>query len=251
MLLASAVAVSHGLTIDCLFSNMNAQTSPTMSYTCQATITVDGNPDITAVTGTHSQGMTNANVGGFYLSNGYMLKVDKIPSNLATYFPNLVQISWDNSRLKTLTAADLAPFPNLFLISANMNMLRQLDGDLFKNNPYLRYAYFQYNTIELIGPEIFDGLNYLTDLQFYGNRCVQYTMMMQIYQGYTIQDFKDDLIFLCGPDGSSSSPIDGSCPANCSATLSVLEAEIAEVELDFNEGCWTRLMKTLAVWFNL
>lgn len=244
------MAVSHGFTIDCQYSNQNFGNSPSTTYTCTATINVNGDPNtITAVTGAHSQGMTNANVGGFRMQSGYLLKVDKLPSNLATYFPNLIQISWDYARLKTITQADLQPFPNLVYFSAQMNMLRELDGELFKYNPYLQYAYFQYNSIELVGPGFLDGLDHLTDVQFYGNRCTPMSMMMP-GPNYLVRDYVNDIQYMCGADDSSSS-IDGSCPANCSSTLTVLETEISAVELGFSQGCWHKLMNTLKVWFNL
>lgn len=139
LLLAAAVAISQGITMDCKYYTSTHGILSTSAYTCQATIeTIDnsGDPDtITAVTGNHSQGMTNANVG-----------------------------------LKTITSADLQPFPNLVIININQNLLRELDGDLFKYNPYLRYIYLSNNAIERVGLGFLDGLEDLTGVQFVGNR---------------------------------------------------------------------------------
>lgn len=222
-------------------------------YACSAQITEDGSDDITSLTGTHTGGMTNANVQALLLTSNYMAKFNKLPSNLATYFPNLVAITVDNSRMKTLTKADLAPFPNLIYLSAQMNMIRVLEGDVFSSNPLLQYLNLAYNSIQYVGAGFLSTNTALSSIQFQYNRCLGQNMYMYISPDYTIANYISDVNFLCGPDDGSSSggSTADSCPANCTASALSLEAQLDAVEATFSEPCWVRLMNIIKAWFHL
>lgn len=253
LLLASALAVTNGIQVSCSYSTMGMSYVSGSPYTCQATLTEDGSDDITLLSGAHTGSMTNANVQGFYVMGAYQTKFNKLPSNLATYFPNLVYISVDNTRMKTLTSADLKPFSNLVYFSAQMNLLRVLPGDTFDFNLYLAYLNLAYNSIQYVGAGFLSKNTLLTNIQFQYNRCLGQSMYMYIGNGYTVADYVSDVNFLCGPGGSSSGgygTID-SCPANCTASANILEAEIDEIQAVFTEPCWIRLKNMIKAWFCL
>lgn len=222
------LAASSGFTIDCQYRTDSWSAYLNDAYVCIATLTEDGNPDITVVTGIHEADKSASDVLGFYLSSGYNLRIFKLPSNLATYFPSLKGISWTSSKLATIKAADLKPFPNLLILDLSVNVIRKLDGDLLQYNPQLVALNIASNYIDSIGKGIFNGLTQLQYIYFYGNPCVGLSqMLLPIGQDYSIADYQADLEHLCSPLQPTGS---GSCSANCTARFDILEGQVSAIE---------------------
>lgn len=227
-LVLATVLAANGFIIDCQYSTLTVFTAVNNAYVCQAMPTEDGNPDITAVTGTHQAGKSELDVTMFIMGPGQYLRVFKLPSNLATHFPNLKGIIWQSSRLETIKAVDLKPFPNLVLVDFSWNMIHQIDGDVFKNNPKLIVISFNGNHIENIGKGLFNGLSQLQDFNFYGNPCMGIGQnMMTIGPNYSIADCQADVEHCCSPLQSSDS---GACSANCTARFDILEGKVSAIE---------------------
>lgn len=208
---------------------------------------LDNNDAITAVTdsgATADPTLQTSDVKWFTLSNGNSLRMNQLPSNLATIFPNLIGLQWMNSRLRTIKPSDLAPYPNLVFFSVNTNLISKLDGNLFQNNHQLHYLDLGTNEIEEIGPGLLNGLNSLTYFNIFGNTCTGTGMQfMLVPLVNTNIDIQQDLDYVCGPSKSSqssgSSQASGSCSsdpclANCSARAAALLSRAITVNENVN-----------------
>lgn len=227
---ASVFAASNGLIFDCSYATSDYGFGSV--YGCGATVsTVDNNEAITSVTdsqGSADSTLQTSDVKWLYLSNGYNLRVEKLPSNLATIFPNLVGIDWMSSKLRTVSPSDFSSYPNLVSVKFQMNMIRHLDGNLFQNNHLLQVIDFSWNSIHEIGPGLLNGLNSLTYVLIQGNICTGTSNLYINPPLYTIADLQRELDFICGPETSDSSSSDA-CFANCTARAAALETRVNEV----------------------
>lgn len=158
------LAASNAIIIDCNYSMKNWAQSGIV-YTCDATINTLGNNEaITAVTdfgATADPTLQTSDVKWFVLTNAQNLRVDHFPSNMATIFPNLVGIIWVDSRLKSISPADLSPYPSLIFFAVSRNMIRKLDGKLFQNNKKLQQIDYELNAIQEIGPGLLNALTWI------------------------------------------------------------------------------------------
>lgn len=233
MVLASLLAASNAITIDCNYASADWGYGLGSKYTCQATIgTLDNNEAITAVTdstGSATPGLTNSDVEYFYLY-GYNLRIETIPSNFATIFPNLLGIYWVNTKLRTISPSDLSSFPNLVIISVGTNMITKLDGNLFQNNHQLLGIDLTNNRIREIGPGLLSGLNSLTYFNILGNICTGSTLQLFINPPYiTLAKIKRSLDFACGPLAGSAEtppPCPDACLVNCTARAAALQIRV-------------------------
>lgn len=195
------LTASNALTINCQYSSRLWTGGLNQVYTCNGWVTVDCNPEITAVTGTHASGMTNSDVVGFSLNYdakvGYLQHYN-LPSNLSSYFPNLRGIAWAGSKLDSIKATDLQPFPNLVNLNIGRNYLRQVDGDLLKFTPKLKVLLMSDNYIRKVGVGLFQGITQLTTFDFSLNPCIgNGEMIPAISKNYTIANLQADLERLC------------------------------------------------------
>lgn len=167
----------------------------------------------------------NADVKWFALSNGYGYRVEHLPSNFATFFPNLVGLQWMGTYLRTIKPSDLSPYPNLVFLGLSMNLIHELDGNLFQNNHKLQFIDLTSNQIQKIGTGLLSGLNSLTGLYLYSNPCTGTAYQLLINPPYnTAADASRDLDSLCGP--STPSEELGTCDpclANCTARGAALQ----------------------------
>ncbi len=125
-------------------------------------------------------------------------KVDFIPLDIFSEFPNLNGLQIDDTNLPTLKAelfkAELENIKYLFLpwnairsiepsafqyltklkwINLRYNSLQSLPNQIFQNNPDLMYIGLEWNSINSIHPNFFDGLNRLKQIEFRFNDCSQ------------------------------------------------------------------------------
>lgn len=150
---------------------------------------------------------------------------DRMPSNMAALFPNLVAIQWTSSGLKYLSASDFASWTNLVQVNFMGNHLRYLDGDLFSNNHNLQTIDFTMNPIEVIGDGFFIGLNELTQISFMSVKCLGMSYMQS---QQNIEETKSDIQYLCGP---LTVPGDvGECHAACDDRLTAIDVSLAVVQ---------------------
>lgn len=231
LVLAFVLASSNGFVIDCVYATGNYYQGLNQKYSCRATITTNGNPDITTVTGNHNAGKTLNDVQIFILgSNSDITPLYKFPSNFATVFPGLIGIMWTNTKMRTISAADLQQFPNLVYLNVGSNFLTKIDGDLFKYNPHITSVDFSSNFIRTIDTSFLDDIPLLTAAYFMMNRCYVMTQLIPTTIGqysYFIANLKRDLDHVCGP---RVLPNTGACSANCTSRFDAIESEVSAVE---------------------
>jgi Leucine-rich repeat (LRR) protein len=94
----------------------------------------------------------------YFMLNSFKENANKIPKNLAQFFPRLTGISWTSASLESITVEDLKQFPELFTLNVNSNELTTLEDDLFKYNQKLLVAYFYNNKVENLGKDLLANL---------------------------------------------------------------------------------------------
>lgn len=151
--------------------------------------------------------------------------VDKLPTGISRFFPNLVAITWSYARLKVLSQSDFKPFPNLIQANFPMNMIRKLDGDLFKFNKKLQWIDFGSNSIRVVEENFFDGLDDLKQIMFYSNPCLG----MMAMPAMNIEQTKSDILWLCAP------PEVTKCPQECTDRFDAVESRVTGVETETSE----------------
>lgn len=254
-MLATILAASNGITIDCIYYTSDFGYNLSSIYACQSFVsTLDNNEAITAVTdsgATADPSLTTADVKWFTLGNGYSLKIDRIPSNMATIFPNLVGIQWIGTKLKELSPSDLLPYPNLVFLIVSGNMLRKLDGNLFQNNHQLQYLELSQNAISEIGPGFLNGCNALTFFSIYGNICTGQSSPFYLSQpDNTLSDLQRGLAFVCGPEDNEPTSSDA-CLANCTARAVALQTRVNILTESVNAPWYYKLrmfLKAVLLW---
>lgn len=231
------LTASNAIIIDCSYTNTDWGWGLSYVYTCIAKVsTLDNNEAVTVITnsdGSATPGLTSSDVKWFYLTNDNNQRIETIPSNFATVFPNLHGINWMKTRLRRVLPSDLAPYPNLVFVSFSYNMIRELDGNLFQNNRKLQYVEFTANSIREIGTGLLSGLNDMTvtnSFQMYGNICNGYTSELRLNPPeITLADVQRTLDTLCGPSSESSRsppPCADACLTNCTARAAELQIRV-------------------------
>lgn len=147
-------------------SFLTAPSTGVMLYTCT------GNPGtgpVSNVSGNHLAGKSNTDVQGVnFFGIGYTLN-----QGITNFFPNIIAISYQ-AQLESITADDLAPFPNLIHLSLRGNMIQTLDANLFQHTTQLIFVEFSENLIIRVGTNIFAGLNALISAYFNLNICIDF-----------------------------------------------------------------------------
>lgn len=240
VVLASMLTASNGVTIDCQYIIGFWGPGAHNLYSCQGTVTDDGGDVITSVTGTLDAGKSLSDVQFFNLVTlDHVVHIYKLPSNFGTIFPGLLGFSWSNSQLRTITAADLQPFPNLTRLEINYNFIRHLDGDLFKYNPKLIDIEMYGNYIESVGKGIFSGLTALQYIEYFSNICIPNIPTPFMGPTYTVTDLQADFEHLCGPltvpDNS------GACSEKCTLRFDALETEVSAIEVRLTAPWYEKL----------
>lgn len=120
----------------------------------------------------------------------------KFPRELSTFFPNLKYIDIFDCGLEEITKEDLKHFPKLEKLKVDSNKLKFLPGDLFEYNPKIRHLTFTNNKIDAIGEQLVDKLEFLTDADFSGNKCINFKFSTDFD---TIEELKEIIKRECKP----------------------------------------------------
>lgn len=169
--LFAVVSCVHGLAFVCDFGDFGSKTIG-VHYGCNVTSIIAGD-DIDVleiVTGDHVRGKSNSDVLSLTVQNQQIL--NSIPRDIEKFFPGLIKMKWTFGTLTSVSAEDLEPFFNLLVFEISNNNLASLDGDLFSNNPSIRWINFQNNFIEQIDDELLTDLNSLSHVNLRGNACI-------------------------------------------------------------------------------
>lgn len=174
LLIIAIAATAQSIVFNCRFSVLNQILVVGSAYTCEVleVLVVENEDDsltLQNLTGRHVVGKTSDDVG-------LLLIVDQtfnsIPKNIETFFPNLVALGIERSKLLTISAIDLQPFPKLKVLGLYGNDLTSLHRGLFEFNPELVMIEFSANQIEFIDSELLENLDYLQHFYILNNQCV-------------------------------------------------------------------------------
>ena len=95
-----------------------------------------------------------------------------LPTGIDKFFPNLLGLDVQGSKLKSVTQDDLKPLTQLEYVSFWKNDLESLDGDLFKFNSKLQYVAFFNNKLNYVGENLLSNLKDLKECVFNFNPCI-------------------------------------------------------------------------------
>lgn len=187
------VAMTQGLQIQCnfYFNTYEFESVGPQVYSCSGTFVAYGDQSaVVSVNGDHMSGKSNANVEGLNIYNEVGL-----PRNIAQFFPNLKALELKKVGLKTISAADLQPFPQLMHFEAWGNKLTSLDSDLFKFNPKVQFIGLNENLIANVGANFFSYLPAVKQIQLLDNVCISSFAWTE----KTWAKLKAELPILCPP----------------------------------------------------
>lgn len=153
------------------------------------------------------------------------------PEYLGIYPKNLKAIVIKQSKLRKITAPNLAGFCNLEYLDLSFNQLLVLKPNLFASNPNLTKIWLNNNKIYHIDSTTFNGLKQLNGLSLTENVC--YTASANnLHDALAISKHSlcsDELLFLCGAFSQAIDALGYKIPPelqNMSQSLNLLQTMI-------------------------
>ena len=125
---------------------------------------------IFTVSKNHIDGLTRMDLKVLFYYPVYF-QLDSMPSNVATFFPNIEIIVCASCGLWYIDAVDLEQYQHLTYLLLNNNHFTTLPGDLLKYSPNIVDLHLSGNEISSIGEGFFDAVPKLDTLDFSGNPC--------------------------------------------------------------------------------
>lgn len=187
------------------------------------------------VTGEHSSSKSNDDVKGIFIMDQTL---ENIPMGLDNFFKNVEALQIYNSGLKVIRSEDIQQFHNLEVLSLFKNELTTIDGNLFVFNQRLKFLELTENKLEHVGSELFEGLNYLDDVRFLRNPCVDKSAATR----EDIQSLNLRLPLLCPEKKEDATlpprttPEDSQeCSAGCVERFEVLENKFSDIVAAYEE----------------
>jgi hypothetical protein len=187
---------------------------------------------IDEVTGDHETGMTNQDVEAIVAVGRF---INRIPSNSASFFPNIISIEWINSNMNEIRNEDIRPFRALRRLNLSGNNFKVLDGNLFQNSPILQFILFRNCGINYVGAGFLENLNSLEIADFRQNICID--IIANTTQ--LLFDLRENLAENCPLEIEPEE-----CPAGCVERIEALEREVFAVTAE-NEKTKKQLKKVL------
>jgi hypothetical protein len=155
-LILTTIATTSAFTISCTYRSVFYWTGT--EYTCETTI--NGPPSdkqITANTGTHSSGMSNANVVAIDIQGSFTLTF--VPRGITRVFPNVVSVKIKKSAIETLYGDELNEIPKLRLFEVYNSNLKTISSRLFEKTPNVNFISFAYGKLSQVGRDLFKPLD--------------------------------------------------------------------------------------------
>jgi hypothetical protein len=174
LVLAALFSTTLAFNIECDFELRKIWDQFGELYSCRVTsVTFTDSKSIEAVTGTHLDGKSNADVRQVFFG-WYPTKfvVDFIPPNIDAFFPNFIGIEIASCKIHALNGDELKNYPNLEFFEIDDNEIVSIPGNLFEFNPKMKAVRFDSNKIAHIGSNLFSGLAELNTANFSSNACI-------------------------------------------------------------------------------
>jgi Leucine rich repeat len=224
---------AHAMDIMCNFK-MSSIIVVGNIYICDDPWVVDfgDGKTLTSVDGVHLEGKNNDDIEGFQC--GSIFNTLAFTPNLFDFFPNLRFINWQSITLNTISSSDIHLFSALEVIAIRYTQIVSIDGDLFQQNPKLRYISLAANQIQHVGENLLANLPLLEIVNFEGNICLSTIAMTQD----SIQELNRELPIQCPPLITTEPPTTTTtwtpqpeyCPADCSERFGRNEHEISTLK---------------------
>ena len=195
LLLASTQAVVY----NCNYASKNWTDTGSLYGCTVSLIAVGDSVDTEDVVGNLHPGKSLEDVETFSITRKV---VKKMSAGLAVFFPNLKVIQFYTAQFETISMEDLRPFKMLEHLYLHQNLLTSLPGDLFEFNSKLRLFHVYSNKLTSVGQGILDGLNFLANVNFDSNPCIN-------KNGRTTEELeilKEELLQKCLPAGETIAP---------------------------------------------
>ncbi|XP_037047386.1 uncharacterized protein LOC119082112 isoform X2 [Bradysia coprophila] len=163
------VSKCHGIALDCVFRSHSFSVIGSR-YACDARVLFDANENVTTVYGLHEAGKGHEDVHGIVIQSQ---SLEFVPTNIESFFPNVIAISLGDNHITSIQNRHLAPFPNLEYLWLAGNNFTLVDGSLFSGLNSMRLISFNSNSIRHVGHDLNLPLN--GDVRFSANSCISET----------------------------------------------------------------------------
>lgn len=189
------------------------------SYTCivrDMNIT-QSKQSVTKVVGVHLSRMKDDRVRALDITRQTCFS---LPLKLTTFFTNVELLQVHNSKLKTISQADLKPFTKLRVLLMHSNDLTSLEANLFNFNPLVKID-FRFQKLKLVDYNLLENLKQLSLADFSSSGCLDYDS----------RDGKVDIAILKKEIRVNCQPIEEIIKEirSLKAGLAILEAEYANL----------------------
>lgn len=173
-------------------------------YGCyiRKTLNVNSKTSVTSATGQHYYDNDESGVVALSIYEG---TCEVIPSGFGSVFPNVEYFQIWNSKLKTVSSADIQQFSRLREIWLYTNELEYLESNLFEYNTNVEYINFKSNKIKFIGGNFFENLPNLRSASFYDNTCTS----REANDAASLEDVKNEIRQRCSLAGAGGEIGDG------------------------------------------
>ncbi|KAG5668341.1 hypothetical protein PVAND_016284 [Polypedilum vanderplanki] len=155
------------------------------------------------IKGSHVDGKTNKDVKWLDFSDCNFIN---FPRNLQDFFPNIISLRIDCSKLEKISREDFRKWKNLVYFRIENCGLKCLKGDIFRDLKDLWHISFKNNEIKEIEPEIIDGLTKLKHLDFRGNVNIDLWYDAGI-KSNTLSEIKKEIKDKCKPKSDETNKI--------------------------------------------
>jgi hypothetical protein len=192
----SCVSVTSSITLDCRYTSWTTQTPwQYIYYACEAQVRGNGFV-VTGVSQNHLQGKSDSDVETVLIENHF---IGQFPKNIEEFYPNIKALSFIKCGIKTVSSADLRPFPMLDYIDLSESSIEALGSDLFVHNPGLKLMYFHYNKIRHVGHNLFTPISELPIMQtfFNGNLCIDESTPVSMGRGIPLDELIWKIFMQC------------------------------------------------------
>jgi hypothetical protein len=149
---------------------------------------------ISSISGSHETQKTNDDVTAFYVNN---LPCEFFPIGLENFFTNIEVIVLSNTGMKSLTNADLQPFPKLKFFVATGHEIKSIQSDLFFGNKNLQVLGFNDGMLEYVGRNLLTHLKNLYSVDFNKNVCIDSFVEPEDRYDASIRDIRRLLLKNC------------------------------------------------------
>ncbi|XP_070491822.1 uncharacterized protein [Chironomus tepperi] len=170
----------------CSFSNGENYYS---CYIHNQNISSDGDIQIR---GNHSYQFTDDHVHNVWISN---CTITKIPKGITKIFPNMKVFEIRNSKLDKIEKNDLVEYRSLEKFCCIENPITYLPGDLFEGFGNLEWIEFWGNNLQIIEPNILDGLTKLKYVEFSrDHHAKRFSMYPRLSSNASLEEIKNELV---------------------------------------------------------